>query len=572
MFNRKGFTLVELVVSIGLLGMIALVGLTMLAFGYRYLLESRKYTHDTFTVQQGVEQLMEVARSNPVDLSDADSYQTITLFGKEIDAHIVSEEIPASAGTAHGEINALVPQYGFQYTVPVVATVSMEVHDGASDVTTQSYYFPLDESVVFSGSHTMGDETDFLLNVYRWYMSPVMTDLPTSKDWIIIKEWNEAKTPLSYTDSEDFTFIPNIEDDYDSLDFNRDFGFNEDEIGIRFGGRYFRYSVTPYSEIGRVGQEVFSNSFSTNKILSINSDPVTVYIEYSDLVESEYTIDVDTVSAMMLFGSQDVDVDWATDTIDYDQPEVGEQNIYTVNGTVIGFADEDGIDVQFQLIVMDEYEDPELNSIQVTGPSTRIQVPTNGTVTTTYTAILLDTHGNPITGLPVTFSLDGAGTGITINSATGEVTVQSSAGNDTFTVRAQASGQTGQIDVRTSKVDPNHSLSYSSTFTRKIVGNDWITSYTIRVVDGQGEPITNLTDTDFYVNRVYFDLSTYRRIDEYPTYDDESFNSVGNGIYTWDISGNRRNNWHDNVGGVRIRYNGTTDLQINPTNLDVGFD
>jgi len=111
MCNKKGLTLVELVVSIGLLGMIALVGLTILAFGYRYLLESRKYTHDTFTVQQGVEQLMEMARSNPVDLGDVDSYQTITLFGKEIDAHIVSEEIPASSGTAHGEINALVPQY-----------------------------------------------------------------------------------------------------------------------------------------------------------------------------------------------------------------------------------------------------------------------------------------------------------------------------------------------------------------------------------------------------------------------------------------------------------------------------
>jgi len=45
MCNKKGLTLVELVVSIGLLGMIALVGLTILAFGYRYLLESRKYTH-----------------------------------------------------------------------------------------------------------------------------------------------------------------------------------------------------------------------------------------------------------------------------------------------------------------------------------------------------------------------------------------------------------------------------------------------------------------------------------------------------------------------------------------------
>lgn len=205
----------------------------------------------------------------------------------------------------------------------------------------------------------------------------------------------------------------------------------------------------------------------------------------------------------------------------------------------------------------------------MTGPTTRIQVPTSGTVSATYTAIMLDTNGNPITGLPVTWSLDGAGTGIAINSDTGEVTVQSSAGNDPFTVRAQASGQTGQIDIRTSKADPSHSQTYSSTFTRKILGNNWITSYTIRVADDQGDPITNLAATDFYANRVYYNQSNYRQIDDYPTY--TNWSNAGNGIYTWDISGNRRNNWHDSVGGVRIRY-GTTDQQINPTNLDVGFD
>jgi type II secretory pathway pseudopilin PulG len=93
MNKRMGLTLVEVIVAIGLLGLIALVGLQMMAFSYRYLLESRKYTHDTFTVQQNVEQMMQVARSTQVDAVDPSTLQSVTLFGKEVVAHKIDTEI-----------------------------------------------------------------------------------------------------------------------------------------------------------------------------------------------------------------------------------------------------------------------------------------------------------------------------------------------------------------------------------------------------------------------------------------------------------------------------------------------
>ncbi len=508
MNKRMGLTLVEVIVAIGLLGLIALVGLQMMAFSYRYLLESRKYTHDTFTVQQNVEQMMQVARSTHVDAVDPSTLQSVTLFGKEVVAHKIDTEIPATASTAHGEIHALVPYYGFTYSVPVVNSVAMTVKDGATDVTGQSYYYPLDSSVAMTGSHTMGDQSHFLLNVYRWYMSPVMVDQPTSKDWIIIKEWNEARTPLDYAHSEDFTFIPNIKDNYDSLDFHRDFGFSDDEIGIRYGGRYFCYSVTPYSEIGRVGTEVFSNKFSTNKIMAIN--PIVVYLEYSDFSESLYHIDINKVSAQMLSGpNKDVNVNWATNTIDYDQPEIGQTITYTVNGTVTGYQDADGVDAQFQLIVTNEYADPVLARIAIMGDA-RIEVPTGNQITRTYTATLIDTNGNPMTGPTITWSLAGSVPGVSINSGSGELTVTNAAGNKNCEVVASAGGVNQHYSVKIAKVDPAHS-SVSIVIERDPGSSrNWITTYSLVACDDLGTGITNLTETDIYVNRVYDNSSTYK--------------------------------------------------------------
>jgi len=398
-------------------------------------------------------------------------------------------------------------------------------------------------------------------------MSPV-TDIPpvNSKDWILIKEWNEAITPLSYADSEDFTYIPNIEANYDSLNFNRDFGFTDDEIGLRFAGRFFRYSVTPYSLVGRVGEEVFSNEIIiANKIMSIN--PITVYIEYSGDDEYDIEDDYDSVPVLMLDHTTiNVDVDWNDSTIDYVDPGEDDDE-YTVEGTVVGYQDADDVDVEFKLVVSNDLPDPVISDIQISG-NTRIQVPTSSSTITNYSATVYDQNGNPLIGETVTWGIQDAGSGITINSSTGALTVTSSAaGADEFTITASAGSETDSLTVRTAKAYASLSTSSTSTDTRN-------TYYEITVKDDQGIGISGLTMNDIFVNRVYTGSSTYQSLTSLHNSSSRvsvrNFIYEGDGIYTWTVY-SRRFDSTRNDGGVQVRYN-STPIQIGGTSLRVRYD
>ena len=55
MKSQKGFTLIEVVVSIALLGIIAVGFLSVMANQFNMLIHARKITENTFLAQQGIE-------------------------------------------------------------------------------------------------------------------------------------------------------------------------------------------------------------------------------------------------------------------------------------------------------------------------------------------------------------------------------------------------------------------------------------------------------------------------------------------------------------------------------------
>jgi hypothetical protein len=257
-------------------------------------------------------------------------------------------------------------------------------------------------------------------------------------------------------------------------------------------------------------------------------------------------------------------VNWATNTIDYDQPEIGQTITYTVNGTVTGYQDADGVDAQFQLIVTNEYADPVLARIAIMGDA-RIEVPTGNQITRTYTATLIDTNGNPMTGPTITWSLAGSVPGVSINSGSGELTVTNAAGNKNCEVVASAGGVNQHYSVKIAKVDPAHS-SVSIVIERDPGSSrNWITTYSLVACDDLGTGITNLTETDIYVNRVYDNSSTYKKLTEYSTR--KNWSNQGNGLYSWSITSGR--NWTIDDIGLRIQY-GSSQMQIGIENLNDG--
>lgn len=284
MKNEKGMTLVEVIVAMALLVIIATVFFRTATFGYVNLIDSNKFTKDSFDVQKDIENTIQKLETKSVD--DLDSKTEVkTIFGKNVKGHIVSLNIQDNKSPSpnkHGEYTAFIPNIKITYEVPTVKTVALTTTIGDKTTISMIKNKKLDTTLTFKGSSVDGKEESFLLNVYRWYISPLVDPYPTdvaefiktnSNDFIIIKEWNEARKKQDY-DFDDMSVIPNIEDDFDEFSFSElEFtGEDRDEKIIdMFSGRFIIYSVTPYSNIGKMGEEVFSNP--------IYIEPVTLPLE-----------------------------------------------------------------------------------------------------------------------------------------------------------------------------------------------------------------------------------------------------------------------------------------------------
>lgn len=516
--NRKGFTLVEILVAIALIGIIAVTFLPLLTFSYTHLLDAKRYTTDLNLIQKQVEQQMEIARNNDA-VTGAPDVSTISVFGKSVNAHVIKQPIKSAATPAHGEINALVPKNNIVYNEPAIDTISLSAYVNNTLVSNPQFLFPVTGSISFRGSDAVviSHASDYLLSVYRWYMSPVMdigdTTPPTDiREWIILKEWNEARTPLSYGDSNGLTFIPNIESNFSRIDLS-EFAFldpshSDTLIAEKFAGRYFVYSVTPYSIIGRVGVEVFSNPISTNRISSIRDtvdNEIRVSVEW--IRPTTYTIAnfYPTVQANMIDGTvRAMNVTWDSASIPITsatQPDV------TVNGRILGYPD----GVKLILHVVDAI-DNNPGTTSIAGP-TQLVIPRTGSTTAAYTAEVYNLAGVLLPSEPVTWSLTtGAGTGISINTTTGVVTVASNATPRTLTVLATTTNPAVFANLQASVVSVGQVADANSLASTTNLTNPRRCQFSATIKDSNGITITGLTAVDFRINQITSGTSTFETL------------------------------------------------------------
>lgn len=544
--SKKGFTLVEILVAIALIGIIAVAFLPLLTFSYTHLLDAKRYTTDLNAIQQEVEKKMEIARNNTPVAGNPD-VATVSVFGKTVTAHVIQQEIQSGTSSAHGKINALVPKDNVVYNEPALSNVTINAYVGGSLVSNPQFLFPVNTGISFSGSTptVVSYPDDYLMSVYRWYMSPVMdigdTSPPTDiREWIILKEWNEARTPLSYAASNNLTFIPNIEANYNQLSLS-EFAFlpgdTAETIANRFSGRYFVYSVTPYSTIGRVGVEVFSNPISTNRISSIRdtvNNEIRVQVEW--VRSGTYLVsNLSSLQANMIDGTiQTVNVDWASNSIPITSPT---QPDVTVNGTILGYPP----GVKLILDVVDEI-DNNPGTTSIVGP-TKALIPRSGSTTIPYTAEVYNLAGVPLPGEPVTWSITSGNPtsgAVSLNSTTGVLTIPSTATARTITIRATTSNPLifATLNVVITKPGQVNAANSSVSFSNIRVGSYYRARFEVTVLDSDNNPISGLTMTDFQMSRITSasaSAATLQSIHNNGSYDVIDFSDLGNGSYIWTV-------------------------------------
>ena len=308
--RNKGYTLIEVIFSIALIGLIAVTFLPMITFGVKNTFKATDFTDVLFDYQGKVEGQIDSLRDDPDGLTPFDR----TIFGNTVTGHEIYMHDDSSS-----EIYMFLPKKTASEPIPVIQSPPViDIRKDGSRITISPEVINLSDDTIslFVNEIDITPETDefYLMSVYRWYMSSEMDSsqmditLEESKNpdkYFIIKEWNEAKKQLSYEDSSNLKFIPNIKNLYNTMvfsDVKSSLSLSDEDFINTFGNRYLRYGVTPFSLRGRIGKEEMSNAVYVqaprivllnaifeegNKIVLTFNENISVVVDSSNIILNE---------------------------------------------------------------------------------------------------------------------------------------------------------------------------------------------------------------------------------------------------------------------------------------------
>lgn len=272
--NRKGYSFAEVIIAIAIIGLLATAFLQLMTFSYTNLIGTEKFTEALLKDQSIVEEQIDASRFSP-PVNPETNY--VKVFDVDIPVHLLSVNT-----TSSGQVKVYLPEQTIVPKIPIIESppkLLVRNYSG-SNISPQPLSISMfnDPYKLFVEDIDITDETEneHLMNVYRWYTSSETSDSEsasiTTDDYVVVREWNEAKTIVSYSEALDKGFIPNMKEyidlvtgrkeQYNELDYEilkNAYSFTDEEMINSFGNRYLRYGVTPYSLTGRMGVEELSN-------------------------------------------------------------------------------------------------------------------------------------------------------------------------------------------------------------------------------------------------------------------------------------------------------------------------
>jgi hypothetical protein len=134
------------------------------------------------------------------------------------------------------------------------------------------------------------------------------------------------------------------------------------------------------------------------------------------------------------------------------------------------------------------------------------EIPSSGTATVTVKATAYDSYDQVITGALITYSITGSYSGVSINSTTGIVTIQSTAQPGTVTIKAAYNGLEATVPLAIEKAS-NKGITFSATQNKEYIialSAANMSAFTGKTITVTYEPTKlQLTNTAAQINGTY---------------------------------------------------------------------
>ena len=291
----KGFTLIEIIVSMAVIGILAVGMLPVMSGGLVFLNRSKEITQNVFDTQREMELAIESAKAGASGLSP----KTLTLFpGHDIEVSYYEVTYDKNGKKYSTMVSTTRPPEHDMLALSGVQAVAN------NDFTLKTVSFTLGNFI--EARHDPVYEPDYFRTVYQWYASREGFNIPHPGG--IVPE------------DEVGTVYPAFPYDYEPLPFNFDTKLLSDLT--KYKGKHIVFTATPASLSGKLGTVSLSNAIFVGD--TILPDKLLVKLDASliDVFDSGQVRSASGSSYVKLWTNQIEPTRNATEDTSSQQPKV----------------------------------------------------------------------------------------------------------------------------------------------------------------------------------------------------------------------------------------------------------
>lgn len=283
--NRNGFTLVEIVVAIGLLGIIAVLFLTAFSGQFSMFSRTRQITDNLFRSQEIIEKDIDNIKTKLVENPGSISNPTISynlfsgIYSRQVSG-FVSDTLSHSSDTrlvavvSDGRLPA--------FPVPEIVSVDLKIDRNG---TLATHSLDNHENVASPGlslkaTSDIEENSVYYTSRHEWYVSNPGFNIP------VIPTSDANYDVLVDSDLDLGRLYPIFPNDYSPIPIEAYSGMSAESIlaslSETYAGRHIIYKITPFAASGRMGDSVVSDpvfmsgpAVNSGKILHLDASLIS---------------------------------------------------------------------------------------------------------------------------------------------------------------------------------------------------------------------------------------------------------------------------------------------------------